>query len=311
MKVFYGIEQFEQVPKTIVTSGTFDGLHYGHRKLIERIKECTEVDKAESVLVTYHPHPRFVLQPDSKHSLLLLTTLDEKIALAAATGIDKMLIIPFDKAFSAITPEEYVQKILINTLHTHKLVIGYDHRFGRNREGNFDYLQKNAARYGFIVEEIPRQDIENIGVSSSKIREALLKGDIKTANHYLGYSYSFTGTVVKGNQIGRTIGFPTANIELSDSFKLIPAEGVYAVHVNHQDKQYKGMLNIGTRPTLSGSAARTIEVNIFDFDEILYGQPLTVTLIDFLRTEKKFASLHELKTQLSEDEQVAKQLLKS
>ena len=307
MNVYYGIVDFKPINNAVVTSGTFDGVHLGHQKILARLREITLASAGESVVITFWPHPRTVVSSDSSN-LKLLSTIDEKIELLAANGVQHLLIIPFTRQFSELSSEDFIQQILIDTIGTKKLVIGYDHRFGRDREGGFEYLRANASRYGFEIEEIPRQDVEATGVSSSKIRIALTEGHIQTANSLLGREYSLSGTVVKGKQLGRTIGYPTANILPEESYKLVPANGVYAVRVGYGQEVFKGMLNIGTRPTVDGTF-RTIEANIFDFDRDIYGEQLSVAFVSYIRNEQKFNGLDALKTQLALDKQTAAGLL--
>ena len=300
MQVHYGIDSFKNNSNAIVTSGTFDGVHFGHQKILSRLIEIAKKNDGESVVITFWPHPRLVLNHD--RSIKLLSSLEEKIELLDAFGIEHLLVIPFNEEFSRLTSEQFIQKILVKAVGTKKLVIGYDHRFGRNREGSFEYLQKNATRFGFTVEEIPKQEIEEIAVSSTKIRHALKEGDLDTATHYLGRQYQINGKVIKGNQIGRTIGFPTANIQVSDANKLIPKEGIYAVKVIVDEKILLGMLNIGQRPTVDAAGQKVIEVNIFDFNEEIYNENITVLFYKFLRSEQKFPGLSELKAQLQKDQ---------
>jgi riboflavin kinase / FMN adenylyltransferase len=303
MQIYYGTTDFRPLSYAIVTSGTFDGVHFGHQRILQRTRALAQAHKAqnaESVLLTYHPHPRLVLFPAQK-DLKLLTTLDEKIDLAAKFGIEHFLIIPFDKKFSDQSSKEFIENILVTTINTKKLVIGYDHKFGKNREGSFEYLKANEKEFGFEVEEIPAQEIDEIAVSSTKIRKALEEGNIKLANHYLQYDYYLSGLVVKGNQIGRTIGFPTANLQVAEPQKLIPAEGIYAVFVHHNKLIYKGMLYIGRRTTLGEDLERTVEVNIFDFDQDIYGQQLRLQFVKKLRGEEKFESLAAMQAQLAAD----------
>ncbi len=300
MIVYQGLSQFKPIPNAVVTTGTFDGVHRGHRQILARLTEIARQDVGQSVLLTYWPHPRTVVSNDSA-GLKLLTTLPEKEALLAAAGIDHFVIIPFTRTFSQLSSDEFIRRVLIDTIGTHKLVIGYDHRFGRDREGGFDYIQAHADDYGFVVEEIPRQDIDAVGISSSKIRTALADGQIKTANRFLGRPYSVSGTVVKGRQLGRTIGFPTANLQPDDPNKLIPANGVYAVTVQQGGQTFGGMTNIGTRPTVGG-VNQTIETNLFDFDRDIYGEAITVSFQTFLRPEQKFDGLPALVNQLKQDE---------
>jgi riboflavin kinase/FMN adenylyltransferase len=314
MQIYQGLENIPQLPYTIVTSGTFDGVHIGHQKILNRLQEITllarqqESQQAESVVITYHPHPRLVLFP-TQTDLHLLSTLEEKIALMEKFKINHFLIIPFNKAFAQTSSEDFIQNILIHKLNTKKLVIGYDHRFGKNREGSFEYLHANQHLYPFTIEEISRQDIDNVGISSTKIRHALDEGKIEIANEYLGHIYTLTGKVVKGNQIGRTIGYPTANLEVGDKHKLIPADGIYAVRVIYNTLIFNGMLYIGTRTTLGEDLQRSIEVNIFDFEKDIYGQTLTLEFIGLIRKELKFNSIEEMKIQLAIDKENALKML--
>ncbi|ALJ00327.1 bifunctional riboflavin kinase/FAD synthetase [Rufibacter tibetensis] len=307
MIVIRELNQFPSLTHAVVTSGTFDGVHVGHQKILSRLMEAARQDNGQSVVISYWPHPRTVLNPKDD-SLRLLSTIEERIEALREFGVDYLLLLPFTKEFAQLSSEEYIQQILINTIRTKKLVIGYDHRFGKNREGGFDYLQENGARYGFTVEEIPRQDIDAVGVSSSKIRTALEKGDVATAARYLGRPYSLTGTVVKGKQLGRTLGYPTANVEPQEKLKLVPAQGIYAVTVQTQSGSYKGMLSIGTNPTVQGTH-QTIEVNIFDFASDLYGQEITLFFVAYLRPELMFDGLEALIQQLHQDKVAALQVL--
>jgi riboflavin kinase/FMN adenylyltransferase len=303
MRIYEGLEEFQQLPNAIVTAGTFDGVHIGHQKILERLRNIADRTGGETVLITFWPHPRLVLDP-ANATIELLTTFNEKAKLLELNGLDHLIKIPFTKAFSKMTSLEFIEEILVNAIGTKCLVIGYDHRFGHNREGSFEALKENAATYGFVVEEIPRQDLEDVGVSSSRIRSALSKGEIHISNQYLGWEYSLTGTVVKGNSLGRTIGFPTANIEANSPFKLIPSQGSYAVRVTYHNDLFKGMLNIGVRPTVLGEQ-QTIEANIFDFDQDIYGEELTVHFVKLIRKETKFENLEALKVQLALDRETA------
>ena len=307
MNVYYGIQEFKKLENAVVTSGTFDGVHLGHQKILKRLNEVAELTNGESVVITFYPHPRSVISPDNQ-IVKLLSTLEEKIELLEKSGVDNLLIIPFTREFSELSSEEFIQKILIDTIGTKTLVIGYDHRFGKNREGGFDYLKLNKEKYGFQIEEISRQDIENVGVSSSKIRKALQEGDVPSADHFLGRNYSLSGVIVKGKQLGRTIGFPTANIQVREIAKLIPLDGVYAVKVYYKDEAFGGMLNIGNRPTVDGTF-QTVEVNIFDFDQEIYGEKLTVEFLQKIRNEQKFNGLDELKAQIAKDKITCEEIL--
>jgi riboflavin kinase/FMN adenylyltransferase len=299
MKVYQGLENFIKLPFAVVTSGTFDGVHIGHQKILARLQEIARLYNGETVVITYWPHPRLIVSTDSAN-LKLLSTIDEKIALLEKYGVDHLVIIPFTKEFSQFSSEEFITRILVGKIGTRKLVIGYDHRFGKNREGSFEHLKQNAPDYGFEVEEISRQDIDDVGVSSTRIRNAVTEGNIHIANEYLGNPYSITGTVVAGDQIGRRLGFPTANLELDQPYKLIPMDGIYAVRIIHQEQLYQGMLYIGTRPTLDGKI-RSIEVNIFEFDQTIYGDTLTVYFIELIRQDQKFADMSALQQQLQQD----------
>jgi riboflavin kinase/FMN adenylyltransferase len=300
MKVYKHLSEFNPIKNAVVTTGTFDGVHIGHQKIIHRVKEIAHQIAGESVIITFHPHPRLVLFPEDNH-LKMLNTLPEKIKLLAASGIDHLIIIPFTKEFSRLSSVDFIQQILVDQIGTKKLVIGYDHHFGKNREGSFEHLKHYGPSYGFEVEEIPKQDVNDIGVSSTKIRTALAQHQIEIANQYLGYPYAMEGIVVKGDQIGRSIGFPTANIQIQESHKLIPADGIYAVHIQWQSQTYKGMLYIGDRPTVQGSK-KVIEVNIFDFDKEIYDEQIQVKLIQYIRGDQKFDSLDVLKLGIQQDE---------
>lgn len=307
MQVHFDINSLPAIKNAIVSQGTFDGVHLAHKKIIERLKQIASIKDGETVLITFEPHPRMVLFPDD-HGLQLLSTLNEKIHLLEKAGIDHLIILPFTKEFSRQTSEQFIRTILVNKIKTNTLVIGYDHRFGKNREGSFEHLKESSSLYGFEVEEIPEQDIDEIAVSSTKIRNALLNNDIQTAQKYLGNSYSLEGKVVKGKQLGRTIGYPTANIEVENSFKLIPQDGVYAVWVWYNKARFGGMLNIGNNPTVEGKG-RSIEVNIFDFEKEIYTEMLKIEFVSKLRNEEKFNGLDALKAQLHLDKQNALAIL--
>ncbi|TNF42594.1 MAG: bifunctional riboflavin kinase/FAD synthetase [Cytophagales bacterium] len=307
MKIYEGLDEFQAVPNAVVTSGTFDGVHLGHQKILTRIREIARGLQGETVLITFWPHPRLVLYP-KEHNLRLLTTFEEKASLLRKFGIDHLITIPFTKEFSQLSSEEFIRKVLVDKIETKKLVIGYDHRFGKNREGSFEYLQNHSTEFGFELEEISRQDVDEIGVSSTKIRRALETGDVKTANSYLGRPYEINGIVVKGQQIGRSIGFPTANIHVPNDYKLIPCDGVYAVEALVDGGLFKAMLNIGNRPTVDGSK-KTVEAHLFDYQGDLYNRQITIFFQEFLREEKKFDSLEDLKKQLLEDQRQAKLVL--
>lgn len=307
MKIYEGLAGFTPVKNAVVTSGTFDGVHLGHQKILNRIREIARSIHGETVLITFWPHPRLVLYPD-EHNLRLLSTFEEKTKMLRQFGIDHLITIPFTQEFSQMSSQEFIQKVLIDAIQTKKLVIGYDHRFGKNREGSFEYLKTNSTTFGFELEEISRQDVEEIAVSSTKIRKALESGDVKTAESCLGRPYELNGLVIKGQQIGRSIGFPTANIHIPNDYKLIPKDGVYAVEALVDGTLYKAMLNIGNRPTVDGTK-KTVEANLFDFQGDLYDKQITVYFHEFLREERKFESLEALKNQLFQDQTAARSLL--
>lgn len=299
MEVIRDIAAFPRLSFPVVTSGTFDGVHVGHQKILKRVIKRAKQNNGQSVVITFWPHPRLVLFPDD-NKLKLLSTIDERIEQLRSFGIDYLLIIPFTKEFSRTSSRAFITDILVKAINTKLLVIGYDHRFGKNREGSFEHLKARSQQYGFEVEEIPRQDIDDVGVSSTKIRKSLEIGDVETAHNYLGRFYSLTSLVVEGDKIGRTIGFPTANLALPAPHKLIPAHGVYAVWVKVAGEQFPGMMNIGSRPTVHGKELR-LEVNILDFDRDIYGQRVTVEFVQQLRREQKFNDLEALKAQLVKD----------
>jgi riboflavin kinase/FMN adenylyltransferase len=305
------VESFSELGKLqypVVTSGTFDGVHFGHQKILRDVSDQARSHSGESIVITYWPHPRFVLGK-SGDRIQLLNTFEERAQFIEDCGIDILMKIPFTRSFSQLSADEYIYKVLIDGLKTRKLVIGYDHRFGRNQEGSFDYLHEHQNRLGFEIQEISRQDVEHVGVSSTKIRQALLDGNVEIAKEYLGRSYCINGLVTKGEQLGRKIGFPTANVYVPEEYKLIPSDGVYAVHVQIDDEVYDGMLNIGNRPTVSGRN-KTIEVNLFNFEADIYGLNVVVSFVKFLRNEKKFDNLDKLRDQLVIDKSKAIEILK-
>ena len=306
MKIYQNINDFPKVGFAVVTVGTFDGLHLGHQKIIRRMIELAKENNGESILVTFDPHPRLVVNSNS-HKIKFINTIKRKFDLLNKLGIDHLIIIPFTKEFAQTSSEDFIINYLVKNIGTKKLIVGYDHHFGRDREGNYQKLHQLGENYGFDVEEITAQYIDDTAVSSTKIRKALMDGDIKLANKMLGYNYSITGIVVEGNKIGRSIGFPTANIEIEDKYKLIAAGGVYACKVDVNGKIYHGMGNIGTRPTI-GINGLVTEVHIFNFDKEIYGQEITIYFVDRIRDEKKFSGLEELKSQLENDRIYVKSL---
>lgn len=309
MKIYSSIEAFTAVDRPIVTTGTFDGVHFGHRKIIKRLRQLAHDSAGETVLLTFFPHPRMVLFPDD-HGLSLLNTMEEKEALLEEAGIQHLIIHPFTKEFSRLSSINFVRDILVNQLNTHKLVIGYNHHFGRNREGSFEHLKEFAPVYGFEVEEIPAQLLDDVGVSSTKIRKALSSGAVAQAAEFLGYHYCISAQVVHGNAIGRSLDFPTANLQLNDELKLIPQNGVYAVWVVVQDVRYKGMMNIGVKPTFENQK-RTLEVHILGFDQHIYGSEIKVEFVQKVREEIKFESASLLHQQLLSDRDEIDQILES
>lgn len=299
LKVFQSISSYQAKKPTVLTIGTFDGVHIGHRKIIKKLTKRAKKEDLESVILTFFPHPRMVLQKDS--TIKLLNTIDEKIELLEKSGLETLIIHQFDKTFSELSAEEFVKQILIEKLNLKKIVIGYDHRFGKNRTAGIDELIVFGKKYGFEIEEISVKEIDDISVSSTKIRKALDNGEIALANSYLGYNYFFNATVVEGKKLGRTIGFPTANLKISEEYKLIPKTGVYIVNVETDNRpSLRGMMNIGKNPTVNG-IHQTIEVNILDFDEDIYGESVRVSFLEKIRDEQKFASVEELKNQLQKD----------
>lgn len=307
MKIHLGTEKIHEIENAVVTAGTYDGVHIGHQKILSRIRDVADKTNGQTVLITYWPHPRLVLNP-LDNTLLLLSTFPEKANLLEAHGIDHLVKIPFTKGFASMSPEEYIQVVLHERINTSKMIIGYDHRFGKDRSGGLDELKAFAPKYNYTVEEISRQDIDEIGISSTKIRSALASGDIATANKYLGRNYSITGQVVHGNKLGRSIGYPTANIEVKEKYKLIPSDGVYAVKVCNKYTKFDGMLNIGQKPTVGGEN-KTIEVNIFDFNQDIYNSEISIEFVDHIRNEMKFDSLDSLKHQLENDEKAVRNRL--
>jgi len=316
MKIYRSLEDFSPVENAVVTIGTFDGVHIGHQKILVHLKEAAQKINGETIILTFFPHPRLIINPDDD-SLRLINDIEEKVSQLSKVGIDHLIIIPFSRDFSNQTPEEYISNVLVGKLGTKKIVIGYDHHFGKDRKGTLGDLEQFASIFDYSVDEIPEQDINDIAVSSTRVREALIKGDIKTANLYLGYPFELTGTVIRGDQIGRTIGFPTANLQVHEPHKLIPAYGIYAVEVyiyNHIQNittgEYKeenpisiakGMGYIGTRPTVDGMN-RAIEISLFDFDQDIYGKTLRVKFLHFIRHDERFDSLEEMKAQIKADE---------
>lgn len=311
MKVYRHIDEFRKLKNAVVTIGTFDGVHIGHRKIISRLVEDARNMQGESVILTFFPHPRMILHPEDE-TLKLINTIAEKTELIEQLGVDHLIITPFTRDFSNLSPADYIRQILIDKIGTCKIIIGYDHRFGKDRAGDFRLLQQHAPLYRYEIEEIPEQDIHDVAVSSTKVREALLKGDVKTAADFLGYPFQLHGQVIKGDQIGRKIGFPTANLLVEEKYKLIPSDGIYAVEITdvpaatpdrfNTSSPLQGMAYIGNRPTVNGMT-RNIEVNIFNFDQEIYGRKIRIRFLHYIRGDMKFNSLPELQQQIAKDKE--------
>ena len=306
MREITDITTFTTQQPTVLTIGTFDGVHLGHQKIIERVVATARQEGLLATIFTFFPHPRMVVQHDK--SLKLIHTLEEKKQLIQQLGVDLLVVQPFNEAFAQLTAEEFVSTILVQHLNVKKVIIGYDHRFGRNRTANINDMRLFGEKYGFAVEEISVQEVDEVSVSSTKIREALNKGDVTTAEHYLGTPYSLTGTVVHGLKLGRTLGYPTANIQVTEDYKLIPKDGVYAVYSYIGARKVYGMMSIGKNPTIEGKGA-SIEVYFFDFNSDLYDQKLTIEFVQYLREEQKFATIDLLKKQLQDDETAARKAI--
>ena len=311
VQVHHNIEVLPAFQRAVITIGTFDGVHKGHRQIIEKMQETAKSNGGETVIITFHPHPRKVVS-STILGIRLINTLDEKLLLLDQLGIDHVVVVPFTDAFANQPPEEYIRNFLAEKFHPHTIIIGYDHRFGRDRLGDYRLLEKNAPVFGYQLREIPKHILENISISSTNIREAILHSDIDTANKLLGYDFFFSGVVVHGDKLGRELGYPTANLKIMDEEKITPGNGIYAVYVSipenagdssgeaKPNRRYKGMMSIGFRPTVDGKK-RVIEVNIFDFSADLYGQVMTVYVKKYLREEVKFNGLQDLIKQIDQD----------
>lgn len=307
MKVIYDIAEFNPKKPVVLTQGTFDGVHFGHQKILKQVADEAKKVDGVSVLLTFYPHPRLVLYPDD-NELKLLSTIEEKVDLVSALGIDYLIIMPFTQELSRLRADEFVRDILVEQLYLTKLIIGYDHRFGRNREGGMEEMIRFAETYSFELEEIAAQDISESIVSSTKIRQALLNGEVHLAGEYLGTPYVLRGKVEEGMQRGTTIGYPTANVRVNSSYKLIPKNGVYAVWVYIGEKKYPGMLNIGYNPTFEDKKW-SVEVHLFDFNQNVYHQEIAIAFVSRTRDEQKFDSLQSLVSQLKEDEKEIRAIL--
>lgn len=303
MKVYTDIDSLPVFTRAVITTGSFDGVHTGHAQIIAQLLKEAENINGTPVLITFYPHPKQIVQIKDK-PLFVINTPQEKYVLLQNMGIKNIVVVPFDKSFSELSAQDYINKFLVQKFNPAIVVVGYDHRFGNNREGDFELLKKAGVNNGFEVKEIPEHILKDITISSTKIRNAIQTGNIEMAASYLGYDYFFSGKVIQGNRLGRTIGYPTANVFVENENKLIPADGVYAVDIQLVERKLKGMMNVGMRPTVDGKQ-RTIEVNIFNFDEDIYGEDLKITLKKHLRSEIKFAGLDELKAQLAKDKKDA------
>lgn len=308
MKIYKSINDFITKKKTIITIGTFDGVHIGHQSILKKLTNTVDNKNIESLVLTFFPHPRMVLQQDS--SIKLLNTIHEKAVLLEKFGVDNLIIHPFDATFSNLTAEEFVKDILVDKLSIQKIIIGHDHRFGKNRTADINDLISFGRKYGFEVEQIGAQEIDEIAISSTKIRKALLDGNINLANQYLGYSYFISGKVVDGKKIGRTIGFPTANIQINENYKLLPKNGVYVVSSKIDNVLYYGMMNIGNNPTI-GENEQSIEVHFFELNQDIYNENLEISILEHIRDEQKFNSITELQAQLEKDKSFSLEFIKN
>lgn len=308
LKTYHSIESFNSNTPTVLTIGTFDGIHIGHKKILERLTSAAKKQKLNSLVLTFFPHPRMILQKES--DIKLIHTIDERISFLSKLGLDHLIVHPFSKDFSRLTATEFVRDILVNQLQVKHIIIGYDHRFGRNRTANIEDLKEFGELYNFTVEEISAQDIDEVAVSSTKIRRAILSGDITTANSYLGTPFVLSGKVARGKGIGKTIAFPTANIKIEESYKIIPKNGVYIAKATINGEKINGMMNIGINPTVNGTA-QSIEIHLFNFDKDIYDAEISVEVLKRIRDEQKYNSITELQEQLKKDQQEALHYLTS
>jgi riboflavin kinase / FMN adenylyltransferase len=309
MKIFNGFDYLTHIPNPVLTIGTFDGVHLGHQKILQQLKKEAASVQGESVLLTFHPHPRVVISPQS-HGLKLIQSQDEKIEKLRKRGLDNLIVLPFTMEFSNLPAIEFVEKYLIGLLGVRKVVIGHDHQFGKNREGTIEFLQEMSKKHGFEVIEIPAQEIDEIKISSTKIRTAIESGEIEAATSYLGAPFELQGRVTEGEKLGRTMGFPTANLHIQNELKIIPETGVYCVEIALEDGAlHYGMMNIGVRPTVSQQQTRSLEVHIFDFSDLLYGQTILVRFLSRIRDEQKFVSADALMNQLQKDEKNSREFI--
>lgn len=299
MKVFRTLQNLPSFKNAVVTIGSYDGVHVGHQSIFDRIQQLAKEVDGESIAITFHPHPRQVVYPKDK-SLKLITTIEEKIELMEACGFDNLVIVPFTIEFSQQSPDEYIERLIENFNPSH-IVIGYDHRFGLNRQGDVNYLRWHAKTKAFKVIEIEKKELDEVAVSSTKVRTAISEGKIVKATQLLGHSFFLAGKVVHGQKIGHSIGYPTANLKIQDDYKLLPLDGIYAVYVHLEEQRFEGMLYIGNRPTLEEHNEKTIEVNIFDFNQTIYGKIIQLEFVQFIRGDQKFEGLEKLKVQLADD----------
>ena len=306
MKIFNNIQSYSSEKESVLTIGTFDGVHIGHNKILTKLVEESKKNNLSSLIMTFFPHPRMVLQKSQE--IKMIDTIDEKIHLFEKTGVDNLIIQPFDENFSKIRAKEFVEEILVKKLKIKYIIIGYDHRFGKDREASVDDLKKFGLNYMFTVEEIAAQEIHSIAISSTKIRNAILKGEIKKCNEYLGRNFMLTGEVVHGDGLGKKINFPTANIKIPETYKIIPKNGVYLVKAIINSEIYFGMMNIGVRPTIGGKN-KSLEIHFFNFKDNIYNKTISVEIICKIRDEEEFSSIDELKIQLKKDEQFCLKLI--
>ena len=306
MRIFDNLKSYSSEKESILTIGTFDGVHFGHNKILKKLVEEAEKNKLSSLIMTFFPHPRMVLK--TSQEIKMIDTIDEKIHLLKKTGVDNLIIHPFDENFSKIRAKEFVEEILVKKLKIKQIIIGYDHRFGRDREASVEDLKKFSLDYMFTINEIPAQEINSIAISSTKIRDAILKGEIEKCNKFLGRNFTLTGKVIYGDGLGKKINFPTANIEIKEFYKIIPKNGVYLVKTTLNSNIYFGMMNIGIRPTIGGGN-KSLEIHFFNFKDNLYDKTISIEIINKIRDEIKFASIDKLKIQLKKDEQFCLQLI--
>ena len=306
MKIYKSINEYNESKNSIITIGTFDGIHKGHQKIFNKVIKASKQNNLSSVVLTFFPHPRIIL--NKYNDIKMIDTLDEKIDHLKKIGIDHLIIHPFDKKFSLLSAEQFIKEYLVDKLKLKHIIIGYDHRFGKGREASVTDLKEYSREFNFLVDEIDAQEIEKIAISSTKIRNSINEGDLKTTKIYLGRFFCLTGRVVKGDGLGKQINYPTANVSIEEDYKIIPKDGVYFIKTTIDNKLYNGMMNIGHRPTI-GTKEKSIEVNLFNFDRDIYDRIISVDVVEKIRDEKKFSSIEDLKTQLSKDEEYCLKLI--